>query len=76
MSKPITRDSHPRLVRAMQDQACLSVDEAVSALNDLRAKRGSGCEAVQHYGGPFAVFVDSVRRRGMWRRLNAWKASS
>jgi hypothetical protein len=69
MGRPITPESHPRLVRYMQYQGILSEGEAISALNDVRAKRGGGCEAVAHYGGPFALFVDTVRRRRTIRRM-------
>ena len=70
MPREITPESHPRLLRLMQQQAILSESEACDALQAVRERRGS-CEAVQHYGGPFAVFADSVRRRGVWRRLGA-----
>lgn len=61
--RPITPETHPRLLARMRWQGILSDGEAVSALEAVRDRRNTACEAVDHYGGPFQLFLDTVKRR-------------
>jgi len=53
---------YPKLIRAMQWAAILSVYEARECVRAIQEKRGSG-EAVSHFGGPVAVFKAAIRCR-------------
>lgn len=54
-----------RLIRAMQWQGCLSINEAISAIHAHRNNDGryGGCEAVVHYGGATKLIRDAIRNR-------------
>lgn len=53
---------YPRLIRAMQWAAILSVTEARECIQAIQERRGSG-EAVSHFGGPLAVLEAGIRCR-------------
>ncbi len=58
---------YPLLISAMQWAAILSVTEATDCIKAIQEERGSG-EAVQHFGGPLAVFKGAMRCR-KWAKL-------
>lgn len=63
---------HPRLIRAMQWQGCLSTTEALSAIHAHRNGDGryGGSEAIVHYGGATKLISDAIRNRRFARKLS------
>lgn len=61
---------YPRLIRAMQFVACLSLGEALACLRDYKAGYDYSGEAVNHFGGTQAVLARaaSYRIRNVVRR--------
>ena len=59
---------YPLLIDAMKWAAILSTTEAVDCIKAIQEERGSG-EAVQHFGGPLAVFQGAMRCRHWAKQL-------
>lgn len=59
---------YPLLIAAMKWAAILSTTEAVDCIKAIQEERGSG-EAVQHFGGPVAVFEGAMRCRKWAKQL-------
>ena len=59
---------YPLLIAAMKWAAILSTTEAVDCIKAIQEERGSG-EAVQHFGGPVAVFKGAMRCRKWAKQL-------
>jgi hypothetical protein len=59
---------YPLLIAAMKWAAILSTTEAVDCIKAIQEERGSG-EAVQHFGGPLAVFKGAMRCRKWAKQL-------
>jgi hypothetical protein len=59
---------YPLLIAAMKWAAILSTTEAVDCIKAIQEERGSG-EAVQHFGGPVAVFKGAMRCRKWAKEL-------
>lgn len=59
---------YPLLIAAMKWAAILSTTEAVDCIKAIQEERDSG-EAVQHFGGPVAVFHGAMRCRKWAKQL-------
>ena len=64
---------YPLLIAAMKWAAILCTTEAADCIRAIQEHRGSG-EAVQHFGGPVAVFQGAMRCR-KWARENRKRAA-
>jgi hypothetical protein len=66
---------YPLLIAAMKWAAILSTTEAVDCIKAIQEERLSG-EAVQHFGGPLAVFQGAMRCRKWARELRQGKMAA